>query len=78
MLCTDRCVLVRTGPGPTPHLVCFPSPGLIDQGEGAKEAAVRELKEETGYMGEVVGVTPGEGGLLGWASASVLVLTWCC
>ena len=39
----------------------FPSPGLIDQGEGAEEAAVRELKEETGYMGEVVGVTPGEG-----------------
>ncbi|XP_059905521.1 ADP-sugar pyrophosphatase [Gadus macrocephalus] len=35
----------------------FPA-GLIDQGEGAKEAAVRELKEETGYMGEVVGVTP--------------------
>ena len=31
--------------------------GLIDEGEGPEEAAVRELKEETGYTGEVVKVT---------------------
>ncbi|KAL0962841.1 hypothetical protein UPYG_G00346210 [Umbra pygmaea] len=35
----------------------FPA-GLIDSGENAETAALRELKEETGYKGEVVGVTP--------------------
>lgn len=38
---------------------CFCS-GLIDEGESAEIAALRELKEETGYKGEVVGVTPGK------------------
>lgn len=36
--------------------------GLVDQGESPKEAALRELKEETGYVGEVIeghlGLTP--------------------
>ena len=27
--------------------------GLVDAGEGAAESAVRELKEETGYVGTV-------------------------
>ncbi|XP_051248914.1 ADP-sugar pyrophosphatase [Dicentrarchus labrax] len=35
----------------------FPA-GLIDEGESAEVAALRELKEETGYKGEVAGVTP--------------------
>ncbi|KAM9846202.1 ADP-sugar pyrophosphatase [Aulostomus maculatus] len=35
----------------------FPA-GLIDEGESVEAAALRELKEETGYKGEVVGVTP--------------------
>ncbi|KAJ8384334.1 hypothetical protein AAFF_G00205870 [Aldrovandia affinis] len=35
----------------------FPA-GLIDENESAEAAALRELKEETGYKGEVVGVTP--------------------
>uniref|UniRef100_A0A4W4FYX5 ADP-sugar pyrophosphatase n=1 Tax=Electrophorus electricus TaxID=8005 RepID=A0A4W4FYX5_ELEEL len=35
----------------------FPA-GLLDDGESAETAALRELKEETGYKGEVVGVTP--------------------
>lgn len=37
-------------------LLCL---GLIDEGESAEAAALRELKEETGYKGEVVGITPG-------------------
>ena len=28
--------------------------GLIDEGETAEECALRELKEETGYVGEIV------------------------
>lgn len=35
----------------------FPA-GLIDENESAAAAALRELKEETGYQGEVVAVTP--------------------
>lgn len=35
----------------------FPA-GLIDEGESVEVAALRELKEETGYKGEVVAVTP--------------------
>ncbi|KAL4423506.1 hypothetical protein ABPG77_003639 [Micractinium sp. CCAP 211/92] len=32
--------------------------GLVDAGETAAEAAVRELREETGYCGRAVDVTP--------------------
>lgn len=35
--------------------MCIEVPaGLVDAGEGAEQSAVRELKEETGYVGEVV------------------------
>uniref|UniRef100_A0A673K4Y0 ADP-sugar pyrophosphatase n=1 Tax=Sinocyclocheilus rhinocerous TaxID=307959 RepID=A0A673K4Y0_9TELE len=34
----------------------FPA-GLIDDNESVETAALRELKEETGYKGEVVGIT---------------------
>uniref|UniRef100_A0A8C9T4C2 ADP-sugar pyrophosphatase n=1 Tax=Scleropages formosus TaxID=113540 RepID=A0A8C9T4C2_SCLFO len=39
------------------HTLEFPA-GLIDDNETAEAAALRELKEETGYKGEVVGITP--------------------
>ncbi|XP_056280692.1 ADP-sugar pyrophosphatase isoform X1 [Pseudoliparis swirei] len=39
------------------HTLEFPA-GLIDEGESAETAALRELKEETGFKGEVVGITP--------------------
>ena len=32
--------------------------GLIDEGETAEQAAIRELKEETGYVGKVLEVSP--------------------
>lgn len=43
--------------------VCIEVPaGLVDEGEDAESCALRELKEETGYVGEVIkstlGVTP--------------------
>lgn len=41
--------------------VCVEIPaGLMDDGESAESCAVRELKEETGYVGKVMspGVSP--------------------
>ncbi len=32
--------------------------GLVDPGESAAKSAVRELREETGYVGEVSEVSP--------------------
>ncbi|KAI0119691.1 putative ADP-ribose pyrophosphatase [Daldinia grandis] len=40
-------------------VVEFPA-GLVDEGETVEQAALRELKEETGYIGEVV---PDRGGV---------------
>ena len=50
--------VVKTAPALTTHLPAqFPA-GLIDAGETAAQAALRELKEETGYSGAVLEVSP--------------------
>ena len=39
--------------------VCIEAPaGLIDEGETIESAALRELREETGYVGKIVDVSP--------------------
>lgn len=46
------------------HSLCVNISGLIDDNESVETAALRELKEETGYKGEVVGITPGTAALM--------------
>ncbi len=55
---SGRTVLVRQFRPPVGRPVLeFPA-GLVDAGESFAEAAVRELKEETGYVGTVTRVSP--------------------
>ena len=51
----------------------FPA-GLIDQGETAAQAAIRELKEETGYAGKVVSVSPAVAADPGMTSATMILV----
>ena len=54
----DKLVIIRQFRPPTGRLVYeFPA-GLINPGEDPRETAVRELKEETGYVGTVDFCTP--------------------
>jgi 8-oxo-dGTP pyrophosphatase MutT (NUDIX family) len=50
----DRFVLVRQHRYGIDALTLEPAGGIIDPGEAPEEAAVRELREETGYAGEAV------------------------
>ncbi|RKU44308.1 hypothetical protein DL546_004999 [Coniochaeta pulveracea] len=44
---------------PSVEAVCIEIPaGLIDEGETAEQCAVRELREETGYVGQASKTTP--------------------
>ncbi len=53
-----KIILVRQFRPPVwEYVLEFPA-GLIDAGESAKETAVRELREETGFAGEVIRVYP--------------------
>ena len=54
---SNKLVLIRQYRPPVNHYVIeFPA-GLIDEGEDCNTAALRELKEETGYKGEVIKTT---------------------
>lgn len=62
-----RLTLSSTGPEiilqkqyrpPVDKVVIEVPAGLIDEGETAEQAAVRELREETGYVGEATESTP--------------------
>jgi ADP-ribose pyrophosphatase len=44
---------------PPVQAICVEFPaGLIDEGETPEQAAIREMKEETGYSGKIVDITP--------------------
>jgi 8-oxo-dGTP pyrophosphatase MutT (NUDIX family) len=47
-------IIVQYRPPVEAFCVEFPA-GLIDEGESPEQAAVRELREETGYSGKVRG-----------------------
>lgn len=49
-------IILQYRPPVDAYCVEFPA-GLIDEGESPEEAAVRELKEETGYEGKVCDVS---------------------
>ncbi len=55
---SERLLLIRQYRPPAGgHVVEFPA-GIVDAGEDPETAAVRELREETGYTGRVTGRTP--------------------
>jgi len=60
---------------PPVDAVCVEFPaGLIDEGETPEQAAVRELKEETGYEGKVRDVSPSLSNQPGMTNANMQVL----
>ena len=54
---TSTLLVLQYRPPVEAMCVEFPA-GLIDEGESPEEAAVRELREETGYEGRVLDVSP--------------------
>ncbi len=55
---SERYIIIRQFRPPTnSYLLEFPA-GLIDSGETRNQTAIRELSEETGYIGEVEKISP--------------------
>ena len=55
---SDRYIIIRQFRPPTnSYILEFPA-GLVDRGETREQTAVRELSEETGYLGEVGKISP--------------------
>ena len=55
---SERYIIIRQFRPPTnSYLLEFPA-GLVDKGETREQTAVRELSEETGYVGEVQKISP--------------------
>lgn len=60
---------------PPVEAICVEFPaGLIDEGETPEQAAVRELKEETGYEGKVCDRSPTLSNQPGMTNANMQVL----
>ena len=55
---SERYIIIRQFRPPTnSYLLEFPA-GLVDKGENRDQTAIRELSEETGYVGEVQKISP--------------------
>ena len=55
---SDRYIIIRQFRPPTnSYLLEFPA-GLVDSGETREQTAIRELSEETGYIGEIHKISP--------------------
>ena len=55
---SERYIIIRQFRPPTnSYLLEFPA-GLVDRGETRDQTAIRELSEETGYVGEVEKISP--------------------
>ena len=55
---SERYIIIRQFRPPTnSYILEFPA-GLVDRGETREQTAVRELSEETGYVGEVEKISP--------------------
>ena len=55
---SERYIIIRQFRPPTnSYILEFPA-GLVDKGETREQTAIRELYEETGYVGEVQNISP--------------------
>ena len=55
---SERYIIIRQFRPPTnSYILEFPA-GLVDMGETHEQTAIRELSEETGYVGEVEKISP--------------------